>query len=170
MPDVKAFIDALGRDVSAVAVPRIEGLAASVNAKVASDYGPRVAAFANQLVKDVIEEQSAAVRDVVTALIQELCDRYRPELAGELRATIVQGGVAITGHDIRLDVTRRDTGAPVSSLDIPVSITIALETVVQRRLESTERRVTHGTFVFVAIDDDGKPRLVPQAASQVATA
>ena len=42
------------------------------------------------------------------------------------------------------------------------SITIALETVVQRRLESTERRVTHGTFVFVAIDDDGKPRPVPK--------
>ena len=50
------------------------------------------------------------------------------------------------------------------------SITIALETVVQRRHESTERRVTHGTFVFVAIDDDGKPRPVPQAASPVATA
>jgi acyl-CoA thioesterase YciA len=54
------------------------------------------------------------------------------------------------------------------------SITIALETVVQRRLESTERRVTHGTFVFVAIDEDGKPRPVPnqapQAESPVATA
>ena len=42
------------------------------------------------------------------------------------------------------------------------SITIALETVVQRRHESIERRVTHGTFVFVAIDDEGKPRPVPQ--------
>jgi acyl-CoA thioesterase YciA len=50
------------------------------------------------------------------------------------------------------------------------SITIALETVVQRRHESTERRVTHGTFVFVAIDDEGKPRPVPQAQSPVATA
>ena len=38
------------------------------------------------------------------------------------------------------------------------SITIDLETVVQRRHDSTEIRVTHGTFVFVAIDDDGKPR------------
>jgi acyl-CoA thioesterase YciA len=50
------------------------------------------------------------------------------------------------------------------------SITIALETVVQRRLESTERRVTHGTFVFVAIDDDGKPvrvpRLIPETDEQ----
>src|SRR5579862_2976138 len=42
------------------------------------------------------------------------------------------------------------------------SITIDLETVVQRRHDSTEIRVTHGTFVFVAIDDDGKPRQVPQ--------
>jgi acyl-CoA thioesterase YciA len=42
------------------------------------------------------------------------------------------------------------------------SITIALETVVQRRLDPTPIQVTHGTFVFVAIDDDGKPRAVPQ--------
>ena len=42
------------------------------------------------------------------------------------------------------------------------SITIDLETVVQRRHDSTEIRVTHGTFVFVAIDDDGNPRPVPQ--------
>jgi len=42
------------------------------------------------------------------------------------------------------------------------SITVELETVVQRRLENTDRRVTHGTFVFVAIDDDGRPRQVPK--------
>ena len=42
------------------------------------------------------------------------------------------------------------------------SITIALETIVQRRLNPTPIQVTHGTFVFVAIDDDGKPRAVPQ--------
>jgi acyl-CoA thioesterase YciA len=38
------------------------------------------------------------------------------------------------------------------------SITIDLETIVQRRHDTTEIRVTHGTFVFVAIDDEGKPR------------
>jgi acyl-CoA thioesterase YciA len=43
------------------------------------------------------------------------------------------------------------------------SVTIALETIVQRRLDPTPIQVTHGTFVFVAIDDDGKPRAVPQA-------
>ena len=40
------------------------------------------------------------------------------------------------------------------------SITIALETIVQRRLDPAPIQVTHGTFVFVAIDDDGKPRQV----------
>jgi len=44
------------------------------------------------------------------------------------------------------------------------SITIDLETVVQRRTGTTDIRVTHGTFVFVAIDEDGKPRAVPREA------
>ncbi|HTR84096.1 MAG TPA: acyl-CoA thioesterase [Reyranella sp.] len=43
------------------------------------------------------------------------------------------------------------------------SITIALETIVQRRLDPTPIQVTHGTFVFVAIDEEGKPRQVPSA-------
>ena len=44
------------------------------------------------------------------------------------------------------------------------SITIDLETVVQRRTGTTDIRVTHGTFVFVAIDEEGKPRAVPGEA------
>jgi acyl-CoA thioesterase YciA len=44
------------------------------------------------------------------------------------------------------------------------SITIDLETVVQRRHESTEIRVTHGTFVFVAIDEEGRPRPIAKEA------
>jgi acyl-CoA thioesterase YciA len=44
------------------------------------------------------------------------------------------------------------------------SITIDLETVVQRRTGTTDIRVTHGTFVFVAIDEEGKPRAVPSEA------
>ena len=124
MSDVNAFVDAIGKDVSAVAVPGIEALAEGISAKVLTEYGPRVSVFANQLVKDIIDEQSATIRDFVTALIQELCHRYRPELAGELRAAIVQNAVQLTGHGIRLDVKRLDTGAVVSSLDIPVSLTI----------------------------------------------
>jgi acyl-CoA thioesterase YciA len=42
------------------------------------------------------------------------------------------------------------------------SITIDLETVVQRRHAAQEIQVTHGTFVFVAIDEEGRPRPVPQ--------
>jgi acyl-CoA thioesterase YciA len=44
------------------------------------------------------------------------------------------------------------------------SITINLETVVQRRTGTTDILVTHGTFVFVAIDEEGKPRAVPSEA------
>ncbi len=42
------------------------------------------------------------------------------------------------------------------------SITIDLETVVQRRNDATEIQVTHGTFVFVAIDAEGRPRQLPR--------
>jgi acyl-CoA thioesterase YciA len=41
------------------------------------------------------------------------------------------------------------------------SITVRMETVVQRRLDPTPIRVTEGTFVYVAIDDNGHPRPVP---------
>lgn len=41
------------------------------------------------------------------------------------------------------------------------SITVKLETVVQRRLDPTPIRVTEGTFVYVAIDEQGQPRPVP---------
>jgi acyl-CoA thioesterase YciA len=44
------------------------------------------------------------------------------------------------------------------------SITIHLQTMVQRRHDATEIQVTHGTFVFVAIDEQGKPRPLPQEA------
>ena len=50
------------------------------------------------------------------------------------------------------------------------SITIALETVVRRRTENIDRRVTHGTYVFVAIDEHGKPRPVPRPEPDKGTA
>ena len=40
------------------------------------------------------------------------------------------------------------------------SITVKMETVGRRRLDPTPIRVTEGTFVYVAIDDAGKPRPV----------
>ena len=127
MSDVNAFIDAIGKDVSATVVPEIERLAEGISAKALADYGPRVSAFANQLVKDIIDDQSATIRDFVTGLIQELSQRYRPELVGELHTRVVQGGVQLTGQGIKLNLKRRDTGASVSSLDLPVSLKIRVD-------------------------------------------
>lgn len=127
MSDVNTFIESIGKDVSATVVPRIQGLAEGISATTFTQYTPRVSTFANQLVKDIIDEQSATVRDFVTALLQDLFQRYRPELAGELHAKIVRDGVELTGQGIRLDLKRRDTGASVSSLDIPVSLKVKVD-------------------------------------------
>ena len=129
MSDVNTFIDTIGKDISATVSPRIERLAEQITATTFSQYGPRVSAFASQLARDVIEEQSATIRDVVTSLIQDIFQHYRPELAGELHTRLVQGGLEVTGRDVRVDVKRRDTGEAVSSLDIPVSLTIRLDPV-----------------------------------------
>lgn len=124
MSDVKAFIDTVGKDVTTVTVPRIEALATGINDTVLNTYGPRVSAFANELIKDIIKDQSGTVRDFVTALIQELAQRYRPEIVGDVRAHIAQGGLDLTGQGVRLDLKRQDTGAVVASLDIPIAIRI----------------------------------------------
>ena len=129
MSDVNTFIDAIGKDVTATVVPKIEHLAEQINAKALADYGPKVSAFTNQLVKDIISEQSATVRDFVTALIQDLAQRYRPEIVGELHTRIVQDGLEVTGQGVRLDLKRRDTGASVTSLDLPVSVKIKVDPV-----------------------------------------
>lgn len=42
------------------------------------------------------------------------------------------------------------------------SITVRIETVVTRRDDAEPVKVTEGTFTFVAIDDDGRPRPVPR--------
>src|SRR5262245_42627975 len=124
MSDVNAFIDAIGEDVTASVVPKVESLAQEISTKTLTVYGPRVSAFANQLVKEIIDEQAATVRDAVTTMIQDLFQRYRPELLGELHTRIVGDGLQVTGQGIRLDLKHRDTGATVSSLDVPVSLTI----------------------------------------------
>ena len=124
MSDVKAFIDTVGTDVTSVAVPKIDTLAAAISDAALNQYGPRVSAFANELAKDVIKDLSVNVRDFATSLIQELCQRYRPEILGELHARIVQGGVDLTGQGVKLDLKRQDTGAVVASLDIPIAIRI----------------------------------------------
>ena len=127
MSDVNAFIDAIGKDVNGAVVPRIVSLAEGIGAKALTDYVPKVSAFANQLVKEIVDDQSAVVRDFAAALIQDLFQRYRPEVAGDLRTKIVRDGVEVIGEGVRLDLKRRDTGALVSSLDIPVSLKIRMD-------------------------------------------
>jgi hypothetical protein len=127
MSDVNTFIDAIGKDVNTAVAPRIKEFTDQFSEKTFAEYGPRVSAFASELVKDIIDEQSGAVRDFVSAVIQDLFQRYRPELAGDLRANFVSGGVELTGNGIRLDLARRDTGAPVASLDLPVSLRIKVD-------------------------------------------
>src|SRR5215203_2446405 len=127
MSDVNTFIDTIGKDINTTVSPQIERLAEQITRTTFQQYGPRIATFASELAKDVIAEQSVTVRDFTTALIQEVFNRYRPELAGELHTRVVAGGLEITGRDVRLDLKRRDTGAAVSSLDIPVSLTIKMD-------------------------------------------
>ena len=127
MSDVNTFIDTIGKDINATVSPQIERLAQQITTTTFEQYGPRVSAFASQLARDVIAEQSATVREFATALIQEVFQRYRPELAGELHTRIVAGALELTGRDVRLDLKHRDTGATVSSLDIPVSLTIQVD-------------------------------------------
>ena len=127
MSDVNGFIDAIGKDLSAAVVPKIGTLAEQISTKTFNEYGPRVSAFAGQLAKQIIDEQSATIRDFVGGLIQDVFARYRPELAGELHTRVVPGGLEITGRGVRLEVKHRDTGAAVSSLDIPVSLTIKVD-------------------------------------------
>jgi hypothetical protein len=127
MSDVNVFIETIGKDVSATVVPKIEALAEAISSKTFTDYGPRVSAFANQLVKDIIDEQSVTVRDFVAGVIEDLFQRYRPELSGELHTRIVAGGLQVTGQGVRLDLKHRDSGESVSSLDLPVSLTIKVD-------------------------------------------
>jgi acyl-CoA thioesterase YciA len=42
------------------------------------------------------------------------------------------------------------------------SITVHVETWATRRFDTTAVKVTEGTLVYVAIDDDGRPRAVPR--------
>lgn len=139
MSDVNTFVDAIGVDVKAAVVPRLEDLAKRIQANTIEEYGPRVSSFANQLVKDIIDEQAGMVRDFVTAVIQDLFQRYRPELAGELHAKVMNGRVELMGHGIRLDLQRRDTGAAVASLDIPVALRINVDELAVRLQNTTIR-------------------------------
>jgi hypothetical protein len=127
MSDLHAFVDAVGSDVTAVAVPRLDALADGVRDRIVNEYGARVSAFAGALVRDFIDEQTANAQSFVTSLIAELCQRYHPEILGEVHARVTQGGLDLTGHGVKLDLKRRDGGAVVASLDIPINIKIKVD-------------------------------------------
>ena len=89
---------------------------------------------------------------------------------GALAARVAKGRVATVAITAMTFVEPIKVGDMVSIYgDVTkigrTSITIDLETVVQRRHDSTDIRVTHGTFVFVAIDEAGKPRPLPREAA-----
>lgn len=85
---------------------------------------------------------------------------------GSLAARVAKGRVATVAITAMTFVQPIKVGDMVSiygevSKLGRTSITISLETVVRRRHEQIDIRVTHGTYVFVAIDEHGKPRPVP---------
>ena len=87
---------------------------------------------------------------------------------GALAARVAKGRVATVAITAMTFVQPIKVGDMVSIYGTVAkigrtSVTIDLETIVQRRHDSAEIQVTHGTFVFVAIDENGKPRPVPQA-------
>jgi NADPH-dependent curcumin reductase CurA len=127
MSDVTTFIDTIGKDVNATVVPQIQTLAETINAKAHADYVPKISAFANDLVKQIIDEQSETVRTFVSGVIVQLFERYKPEITGELHAKMVPGAIEVTGQGVTLDLKRRDTGASVSALEIPISLRIKVD-------------------------------------------
>src|SRR6187401_2572029 len=79
---------------------------------------------------------------------------------GNVAARVAKGRVATVAITAMTFVQPIKVGDMVSIYGDVVkvgrtSVTIALETIVQRRLDPTPIQVTHGTFVFVAIDEDG---------------
>ena len=85
---------------------------------------------------------------------------------GSLAARVAKGRVATVAITAMTFVEPIKVGDMVSiygevSKLGRTSITISLETVVRRRHEQVDIQVTHGTYVFVAIDEHGKPRPVP---------
>ena len=80
-----------------------------------------------------------AIGELVTGVIQDLFQRYRPQVAGELHVRIMNGRLELTGQGIRLDLTRRDSGAAVASLDIPVSLHIKVDDLPVKLQSATAR-------------------------------
>ena len=102
MSDVKTFVDTVGKDVTTVAAPRIESLATGINDKVRTSTARACPRSPTSWSKTSSASSRRLFETFVTALIQELCQRYRPELVGDVRAHITQGGLDLTGQGVEL--------------------------------------------------------------------
>jgi hypothetical protein len=113
MSDVNTFIETIGKDVNTIIVPHVHTLAQQLN---------------------------TTVSDFITATIEDVFHRYRPEITGELHARLVSGAIEVTGQNVTLDIKQRTTGQSVSSLDIPVSLRIRVEDLTVR-LQNTSLKL-----------------------------
>jgi hypothetical protein len=104
-----------------------------------SDVNTFIDTVGHDVTDVVVPRVRDAVGELVTAVIQDLFQRYRPQLAGELHVKIMNGRLELSGHGIRLDVNRRDGGAPVASLDIPVSLQIKVDDLPVKLQNATAR-------------------------------
>ncbi|MDT7603376.1 MAG: hypothetical protein QOF61_1373 [Acidobacteriota bacterium] len=138
MADINKFIEELGDDISGNLAPRIEAEVVQIGDQIANTAAPKVQAFANQLapkvhdftnqlVKDIFAQQSNAIRDFVIKLIQDLVGRYDPSLVGDLRLTVAKDGIDLVSDDIKFVLKDRATGNPITSLDVPVHLRIAID-------------------------------------------
>lgn len=92
------------------------------------------------------------------------------DIAGGIKASEVSHGRTATVAIEAMKFHRPVAVGDVVSLYAEVerigntSITVSIETIVNRRDSLDEIKVTEGRFVYVAIDDEGRPRPIAPAA------
>ncbi len=95
------------------------------------------------------------------------------DIAGGTTAAVLAGGrvatVAVNAMTFHLPVYVGDVLCVYTEIEKVgrTSISINVEAWALRRGGTQRMRVTEGLFVFVAIDDNGKPRVVPGAGQEV---
>ena len=126
MSDVNTFIDTIGKDINATVSPQIERLAQKITATTFEHTGracphspassPRTSSRSSPrpfAISPPPDPGDLPALPAGTGRGAPHADRRR--------------GARGDGRDVRLDLKRRDTGAAVSSLDIPVSLTIKVD-------------------------------------------
>ena len=124
MADLNTFIDELGKDVTDRYVPEVATFIHTLGEQIAADAAPQVEAFVNTLVKQIFAKQSDPIRKFLTDQIKDLAARYHPEVSGNLTTRIVENGIEIASTDTRLDLKDSRDNVVITSLDIPIRVTI----------------------------------------------